>query len=172
MTWRSLISIPALLLGAQLVLSAQVREDSVDALLQSVSRKDSCTYARFKMVLATVDEVPVEYSGEIFYQQGCYRVAGKDFSIFCNSEYVWTVDASDGEVVRQDAMLISDIIPEGRIKTVYTPERSRITAISIYAEKGTVEITVPSMTFIPQKPDSFFTLDVDSLPANYVVTEL
>lgn len=173
MTWRSLISFSALLLsGAGLVLSAQVREDTVDAILQSVSREGACTDARFKMVLATVEEVPVEYSGEIFYQQGCYRVVGKDFSIFCNSDYIWTVDAVDGEVVRQDAMLISDIIPEGKIKADYTPDGSCITAIFIYAEKGTVEITVPSMTFIPEKPESFYTLDVSSLPPNYVVTEL
>ena len=55
MTWRSLISFSALLLsGAGLVLSAQVREDTVDAILQSVSREGACTDARFKMVLATV----------------------------------------------------------------------------------------------------------------------
>ena len=161
--------VAALLLSQ--TISAQMRDNTVDALLQSL-HKDACTVAEFTLVLARVDDVPLKYSGEIYYQNGSYRVIGKDFGIFCNSEYVWTVDAVDGEVVRQDAMLISDIIPEGKIKADYTPDGSRITAISIYAEKGTVEITVPSMTFIPEKPESFYTLDVSSLPPNYVVTEL
>ena len=163
-------AILALMLAAAGV-SAQVRTQTVDALLQSL-RKDACTVAEFELVLARVDDVPLKYTGEIYYQNGSYRIVGKDFGIFCNSAYVWTVDAADGEVVRQDAMLISDIIPEGEIKAVYSPDGNCITAISIYAEKGTVEITVPSMTFIPEKPESFFTLDVASLPANYVVTEL
>lgn len=166
----SVYPVVAALLLSQTI-SAQMRDNTVDALLQSL-RKDACTVAEFTLVLARVDDVPLKYSGEIYYQNGSYRVIGKDFGIFCNSEYVWTVDAVDGEVVRQDAMLISDIIPEGKIKADYTPDGSRITAISIYAEKGTVEITVPSMTFIPEKPESFYTLDVSSLPPNYVVTEL
>ncbi|MGN0191312.1 MAG: hypothetical protein ACI39U_06620 [Candidatus Cryptobacteroides sp.] len=167
---RAALLIAALSAAVQF-LSAQVRENTVDELLQSL-RKDVCTAAEFRMVLATVDDVPVEYSGELFYQDGCYRINGRDFGIYCNSEYVWTVDASDGEVVRQEAMLISDIIPEGKIRASFTPDGSRITAITIYAEKGTVEITVPSMTFIPKKPESFFTLDTTSLPDTYVVTEL
>ena len=166
----SIYPVVAALLLSQTI-SAQMRDNTVDALLQSL-RKDACTVAEFTLVLARVDDMPLKYSGEIYYQNGSYRVIGKDFGIFCNSEYVWTVDAVDGEVVRQDAMLISDIIPEGEIKADYTPDGSRITAISIYAEKGTVEITVPSMTFIPEKPESFYTLDVSSLPPNYVVTEL
>ena len=159
------------LLTVSHAISAQVRENTVDALLQSL-KSGVCTKAEFRMVLATVDEVPVKYEGEIFYQDGSFRISGKDFNIFCNSEYIWTVDYSDGEVVRQDAMLISDIIPEGEIKASFSPDGSRITAISIKAEKGTVEITVPSMTFVPVRPESFFTLDAASLPDNFIVTEL
>ncbi|MDY3893821.1 MAG: hypothetical protein SOZ21_05000 [Candidatus Cryptobacteroides sp.] len=152
-------------------ISAQLRDNTVDALLQSL-RSGVCTKAEFRMVLATVEEVPVEYGGEIFYQDGKFRITGKDFSIFCNSEHIWTIDYSDGEVVRQDAMLISDLIPEGEISASFSEDGSRIRSISIKAEKGTVNITVPSMTFIPEKPESFYTLDVGSLPPNYVVTEL
>lgn len=162
----------ALALSFAIVSAAQTRETSVDALLAGFSGKDACLSASFTLKLAEIDKVPLQYEGTIFWQDGWFRVTGRDYAIFCNSAFVWTVDYVSKEVVQDEASGLSDIVPDGTVRASYSPDGKRLEAISITTEKGTVEITVPSMEFIPLKEESFFTLDVSALPEDFVLTSL
>lgn len=162
----------ALALSLAIVSAAQTRETSVDALLAGFSGKDACLSASFTLKLAEIDKVPLQYEGTIFWQDGWFRVTGRDYALFCNSACVWTVDYVSKEVVRDEASGLSDIVPDGTVRASYSPDGKRLESVSIKTEKGTVEITVPSMEFIPLKDESFFALDVSALPEDFVVTRM
>ncbi len=157
---------------------AQERPSSVSDVLASMP-SEKCVCADYNLTVSAPKNTKISYVGKLWWQSGgLFRVEGDGYSIFCNGEHIWTVDSAAGEIVREEAASVDELIPssgsgESEMDVVRSPDGRRITKISLTMKNGTaVSIAVPSMTFADPKPADFFSYNESSIPEGFVFTEM
>lgn len=158
-------------------LHGMAQENAVSGLLSSFP-EGKCVRADYELTVTARGNAGITYSGKLWWQDGLFRIVGDGYSIYCNGVHVWTVDSEAGEIVRERAAGIDELIPsagtgESEIEVVRSPDGKRISSVSMKMKNGaSVLIDVPSMVFIAPEPVENFTFDEGAVPADFVFTVL
>lgn len=177
-TFKQIILSLSLVLCGFLSAFAQERPTSVADVLASLP-SDGCVCADYNLTVSAPKNTKISYVGKLWWQNGgLFRVEGDGYSIFCNGEHIWTVDSTAGEIVREEAVSVDELIPsagsgESEMNVSWSPDGKRLTKIYLTMKNGTaVSIAVPSMTFVESKSSDFFTYNEKSIPSGFVFTPL
>lgn len=174
-------SIPSARQGSADVASVQSPQESISALLKEFAPAEGCIEAQYDLSLSAPGDATINYPGKLYYQRGLFRVEGNGYTILCDSLHIWTTDSVAKEIVREAALPLDELIPaaggknapaEG-LEVQKSADGKKIRSISLRMKNGTqVNISVPSMKVISDKPETFFTHDDSAIPAGYVFTAL
>ena len=176
----SLVLSAALLGTAEWGIAAQ-NPGPISALLQEFAPEAGCIEAQYDLSLSAPGNATINYPGKLYYQRGLFRVEGNGYTILCDSLHIWTTDSVAKEIVREAALPLDELIPaagaknapsEG-LKVQKSADGKKIRSISLRMKNGTqVNISVPSMKVISDKPETFFTRDNSAIPSGYIFTAL
>lgn len=158
-------------------LHGMAQENAVQELLSSFP-EGRCLRAGYELTVTARGNAGVTYRGTLWWQDGLFRIEGEGYSIYCDGEHVWTVDTEAGEIVRERAAGIDELVPsagtgESETEIVRSSDGKRISSISMKMKNGaSVLIVVQSMVFTAPEPVESFTFDGKPVPGDFVFTVL